>query len=145
MFQNISLRDAVLDKDGLVYLASNAYGLMKFKSSTDIITLNPNGPLYPLTAQARFGKSKLWVSHGSIDWRINYFNNGISEFSDEEWKTYDKNTAPSSVVDLNTISEWQSIAIDPRDEKHVFVGSRVKGLLEYYDGQVINFYRGCNS
>ncbi|HNR18531.1 MAG TPA: two-component regulator propeller domain-containing protein [Bacteroidia bacterium] len=145
LFPNLSLKDAVLDKDGFVWMADGSYGLMKFKSTTDIINLAPNGPFYPLTAQARFGKNKLWVSHGSIDWRINYFNNGISEFSDETWKTYDKNTAPSNVVNLNNISEWQSIAIDPRDEKHVFIGSRVNGLLEYYGGQVINFYRDTNS
>lgn len=145
LFQNTSMKDAVLDKDGVVYIADNNYGLMRFKSSTDIVTINPNGPLYPLISQARFGKSKLWISHGSIDWTVNYLNNGISEFSNEEWKTYDRNTAPSNVVNLDIISEWQSIAIDPRDEKHVFVGSRVNGLLEYYDGQVINFYRDTNS
>lgn len=145
LFPNLLLKDAVLDKDGVMWMADGSYGLMKFKSSTDIVSFSPNGPFYPLTAQARFGKNKLWVSHGSIDWRVNYFNNGISEFSEESWKTYDKNTSPSNVVNLNNISEWQSIAIDPRDDKHVFVGSRVNGLLEYYDGQVINFYRDTNS
>lgn len=145
VFQNLNMRDAILDKDGVIYMADNNYGLLRFKSSNDIVSMNPNGPLYPLTAKARFGKSKLWISHGSIDWAVNYLNNGISEFSDETWETYDKNTAPSNVVNLNNISEWQSIAIDPRDDKHVFVGSRVNGLLEYYDGQVINFYRDTNS
>lgn len=145
LFQNTSMKDAILDKDGVVYIADNNYGLMRFKSSTDIVTINPNGPLYPLISQARFGKSKLWISHGSIDWTVNYLNNGISEFSNEEWKTYDRNTAPSNVVNLDIISEWQSIAIDPQDEKHVFVGSRVNGLLEYYDGQAVNFYRDTNS
>lgn len=145
LFSNTNFKDAILDKDGNVWMADAVYGLMRFKTPTDIINLAPNGPFYPLTAQARFGKNKLWVSHGSIDWRVNYFNNGISEFSEEAWKTYDKNTAPSTVVNLNNISEWQSIAIDPRDDKHVFIGSRVNGLLEYYDGQVINFFRDTNS
>jgi sugar lactone lactonase YvrE len=145
LFPNLNLKDAVIDKDGVVWMADLNYGLLRYNSSTDISNYSPNGPYYPLTAQARFGKNKLWISHGSIDWRVNYANNGISEFSNGKWKTYDKKTAPSTIVNLNNISEWQSIAVDPSEENHIFVGSRVNGLLEYENGNVINFYRDTNS
>lgn len=122
------------------YTGGDAYG--KYK---DVVTaLSPGGPKHNYFGFLRFKNGKLYGCSGGgteidrtgtvqvlVDDEWMFLNDDMSSIASEQgggWKF------------LNTYS----VDVDPRDDKHVFVGAR-PGLFEYYDGNLVKYYNKDNS
>ncbi|MBO4614520.1 MAG: hypothetical protein J5709_05345 [Bacteroidales bacterium] len=65
----------------------------------------------------------------------------IYRYSDYEWKT----SSLPQTAELNGTYDLVNITIDPKDEKHYFISSWTKGLIEYRNDQFYKLYNSENS
>jgi hypothetical protein len=77
----------------------------------------------------------LWVSSGGPN-NAYYQVGRLYYFNDDKWITYDRWDYPSIVSYANTYK----IAIDPRNNKHVYVCSETYGIIEFLNGIAVRTY-----
>jgi hypothetical protein len=142
---NINPKYAVLDDDGKLWIADGKYGLIKNVNDWSSQSTYPNGPYSNKVVFLTSQGNDVWAAPGGKDasW-YNLFNHeGVFSFTDEEWISYNSHDYPemnSDIFDLTTI------AIDPENTKHVYVGSWGGwGILEFKDNQLKEIYNDSNS
>lgn len=146
-----NMYDGMCDNNGIVWVADNKKGLVKISSSTSVEYILPDGPHSKLSAGMQILNGQLWVGHSvtGAKWDNSYSGEGFSTFVENKWTTYDKTNVSSPLVSLDTLYDFMSLAIDPRNSNHVFLGSRGAGLLEIekvgQEAQIKNYYFEANS
>lgn len=96
-------------------------------------SLNPGGPNHNIFGFMRFIKNKLYTCDNEYD------NNApIQVYNGSDWQIY------SSEGFSNRYQGAYCIDVDPNNDNHIFAGAR-KGLFEYMDGKILNFYNSTNS
>jgi type IX secretion system protein PorZ/two component regulator with propeller domain len=140
--------DGICDNNQIVWLADNRKGLVKISSASSVESIIPDGPHSKFSAGMQIVNDQLWVGHSATGakWDNLYSGEGFSTFVNNKWTTYDKTNVTSPLVNLDTLYDFMSVAIDPRNSNHVFLGSRGAGLLEFENGVgVKNYYNEANS
>ncbi|HKR03696.1 MAG TPA: two-component regulator propeller domain-containing protein [Bacteroidia bacterium] len=143
-----SMRDAILDNSNILWVADEIKGLFKAISNSSYEFFIPDGPHSKLAAGMQILNNQLWVGHSTTGakWDNSYSGDGFSTFVDDKWTTYDKTNLTSPIVNLDTVYDFMSLAIDPRNSNHIFLGSRGAGVLEFERGVGIkNYYNEANS
>ncbi|MEP7170789.1 MAG: two-component regulator propeller domain-containing protein, partial [Bacteroidota bacterium] len=146
----VNLRDALIDNTNVLWIADEGKGLFKATSNTSYEFFVPDGPHSKLSASMQILNNQLWVGHSATGAKWDNSNpqspDGFSTFVNNKWATYDKTNLTSQLVNLDTVFDFMSLAIDPRNTNHVFIGSRGAGVLEFEHGKgILNYYNEANS
>lgn len=146
-YSNPVMRDAVTDSDGTIWIADNEQGLVRFLSSGQFNFIFPTGPRSDLVSAMAVQNNQLWITHGTRTqgWFNFYTPGNFSEYRNGTWKTYNNSTLPNSPYNLNDFFDNMSLAIDPTNADHVFIGSKGNGVLEMLNGFPVAAYRDNNS
>lgn len=130
------------DKDG---------GLMKYAMTDDNAYtpqwqkgVKPDGPASNDFCNMRWFYGKLYAA--SSGWRTNATRIGDGDIQvynpqDNTWQAYEKPTMEQIGIKYHAVSD---IAVDPRDHKHVMVGS-MSGIYEFYEGKFVKRWNNENS
>lgn len=132
--------------DGTVWLAEATRGLLKVNGGV-YEKIQPEGPNSSLCSSMLVEGGRLWVIHGprTKGWNNQYRADGFSSFSGSDWKSWDGYAAATPYFSQYNFYDNFTIAVDPVDDKRVFIGSGGAGLLELYDMNPVTLYRDTNS
>ncbi|MDR1676072.1 MAG: hypothetical protein LBR86_06365 [Tannerella sp.] len=141
---------SALTDDGACWLASDVNGLtgIRRKAANDYETvvsgLNLGGPKRNLAGFQKFHNGKLWIAGGGRSKTVRYYNPGtLMTLQNGEWFNFDE-TAVNRKVGF-TCLDYNTVAIDPDDETHFFVGTCGEGVLEFKDNAFVQLYDTENS
>ena len=102
-----------------------------------------NGPYSINSFDMEVGDNQLWVASGGYTgtWAKSWSKDGVYYYSDHEWTNINKNNNEA----FDTISDFVAVAVDPKNNSKVYVGSYHKGLLEFDNYQLKMIYDETNS
>lgn len=152
------LKDALLEKDGSLWLAGFQNGLSKYnaKMELEIANLIPEGPKSKINYHIVVNsKDQLYaVSGGRWDNRYSVKSKEtkpafIMKYSDYQWTNYStKEIMMPGYISFeytNLFLDPTSIAIDPKDPTHYFVSSWGDGVYEFKNDKSYKQYNQSNS
>jgi hypothetical protein len=141
------IKDATIDNTDNLWIADYFKGLIKVNSALQVENFLPDGPRSKKSAEIKIVNNLLWVAHSlqGRKWASSYATEGFSTYADGHWTTFDKGTMGSSIASLDTLFDFMSLDVDPRNSNHVYFGSRGRGLLEIENGTIKNYYNKTNS
>lgn len=119
-------------------------GMMWTKFSGEQLNIKPGGPSMINVRKLNAYNDNLWVAPGGATgfWGNFYNTFNIPAFVDDEWAMVPNDREAQSE---NLVIDFMSAAIDPKDQKHVYLGSWQDGLVEVYDKRVVNIFNSTNS
>lgn len=135
--------DMILDPDGTAWIADASSALIKVSPQGAITKIEPNGPSQASTfAIATTGKD-VWAVAGGFNnsYGNNYLMANAFSFINGNWNAY--NNQNQSL--LGDARDYDAIAIDPKNAKHLYIGSWGWGISEYLDGTLKTQYTATNS
>ena len=106
--------------------------------------IHPDGPQSNYFYFMKVFNNKLYTVPGGWSWVDNFLRPGMIQILDEDknWTIYGKDVKPDFGRNFQDVS---SIAVDPRDPTHFFVGTGGTGIYEFKDGEKINNFTHGNS
>lgn len=140
----IDPRSAIIDTEGIVWIADWNYGAIRYKDGVfDII--NPGGPVENCSFSMNFSNNKLWVAKGGRNksWDNMYEDAVFQSFlySENKWETFNEYSNP----ELDEYYDIVEILPTAGDPNHIYVGTWGGGILEYENGQLVKSYDETNS
>ena len=137
-------QDAIADRDGWFWCGDTYSGLTSYNPVTTAVTpYNLSGPSTALAFSMTTSGNELYIAPGGRDASFSpiYITPQIYHFDNTTWK----NMAGYGDPILGTTHDILSIAIDPKDPKHVFAATFGRGLLELYKDSAIRRFTTSNS
>ena len=140
-------RDAITDESGLLWIADFSQGLMRMTSAGAYEFIYPDGPQSSLVSAMSASGNRLWITHATRTqgWFNSYNPGHFAELYSNDWRSYNAKTVTGTPYNLNDFFDMMSIAVDPSNSRHVFVGSKGNGVLEMLNEAPVNAYRDHNS
>jgi sugar lactone lactonase YvrE len=131
---------ATADANGNYWIADGRAGLVKYDGAFEQIA--PNGPPSKFVREIGVYDETVWVAAGSITniWTYLQNSDGFFQFSGNWWQQHAYYNQPG----LDTIFDFITVAYNEETE-HVFFGSFGGGVVEFYNGKVVNVYEGNSS
>lgn len=130
-------RSAGMTSNGTIWIADYLNSLVKI-SGGNFEAIQINGPMDNKVFSLLHTGSRLWIMPGvQIGWEAPHFQ----RLGDGEWTYFSKSNHPELDNFFNVIS----VAVDPSDENHFFIGSWGGGLLEYRNDEFVERYTNHNS
>lgn len=128
----------VIDSSGTIWIGSENWGLSE-KLEDGIRPIIPDGPKTVHAFSLYSADGKLWCLPGGYDaaWAYKFLNTGLYRFWKGNWEV----AKPEGSAHIR---DYVVAAEDPRT-KHIYFGSFHDGLLEYYQGEVVNVYTDNSS
>ncbi len=135
---------------GHLWIADRGQGLVRILPGGDISEILPNGPRTSTSWRMASEKGTAYVATGAVTgtWDNTFLKDGVHVYRNGVWKTLELSTYPI----MNGANEFGgalndpiSVAIDPEDPDHAFVGSWDDGLLEIRGGEPIMIHNSANS
>ena len=122
---------AVFDKinNETIWLADERKGLVEVISANQYETHTILGPISNRVHEITTLGNDVWIASGSVDgrhWNNTYNKDGVFKFSENEWKTYNRN----SLVGIDSLFDFLSVAIDPKDHDKVYFAAHGDGIVE---------------
>ncbi|MBK6643079.1 MAG: hypothetical protein IPG39_18535 [Bacteroidetes bacterium] len=147
VYADAAPRDAVYDTDGILWIADNGSGMLRMTASLSYDFIMPDGPASDLVSAMQVVDKKLWMTHATrtAGWFNTYAPGNFSEYDNGDWKSYNNKTMPGSAINIGNFFDMMSVAIDPGNKNHVYVGSKGQGIIEMLNGVAIASYRDTNS
>lgn len=123
------------------WMADASAGLIRYFDTWNGEVIFPNGPSTSSCYKIDVQDKKLWMGSGTPG----AFNsqNVYNFYKDYEWQPTNKVLTDSETG--KNINDVVSVAIDPLNSDHVYMGSWNRGLLEFNNGNLSNVYRAQNS
>ena len=141
----ISPLQATLDKDGLLWIADNKVGLVRYTQDNKYEKIYPNGPGSNACWDMDIQNNNLWVVPGGYS-RGTYspsFNvDGLFTFQNSTWTTYNNTNTPQLT---NGFHDFVHVAINPTNTSQVFFGSYGSGIVEFDNNVYHSQYNATNS
>lgn len=134
-------------KDGQGYwMADRANGLIEYNGNA-YTKYFPIGPNSEAVAAMQVVDGRLWVIHGPKNrgWNNSYKYEGFSYYEEGKWVSYDLNYTHTPLFSQYNFFDNMSVAVDPSDKDHLFVGSGGAGMIEFKDGTAMGHYNTLNS
>ena len=136
--------DAIVDNSQTVWIADSYSGLVSYTPSNGWFTrLNLSGPLTATVFNMKANGNNLYVVPGGRDntYVPFFFPGQIYHFDNTNWyNSYGYNTP-----NLEQYHDLVTVSIDPFDPARVFAGSWGRGLVEFYNGNLVAHYGEGNS
>ncbi len=128
--------DVVCDNENVLWIGDNYSGLVSYDTKNSYVkSYNLNGPLTAGVFSMKTMGNKLYIVPGGRDnsYVPIYFAAQIYQFNSDSWE----NLNQGNVSGLSGIHDLVTLAPDPSDSKRFYAGSWGKGLLEFYDNQLV--------
>lgn len=114
-----------------VYVGTNNQGLVKnsLQDTNYHEIILPNGPIQNYVFRVKKAPNKLWITYGGFspnNFEPNYSLKPLSFYDKNGWDYF-------PITDLHDARSLTDIAINPKDENELFVGSWHTGLLHIKD------------
>lgn len=141
---------AIRTEAGHTWVADRTQGLVKAMGGTEASMILPNGPRTATTWRLSCEQGRVFVATGAVTgtWDNRFLKDGVHVYKDGQWSTIDRHRYPL-LYGANefggALNDPISVAIDPDDPDHAFVGSWDDGLLEIKDGEPIRILNTSNS
>ncbi|MEO6883980.1 MAG: two-component regulator propeller domain-containing protein [Bacteroidia bacterium] len=136
--------DAIVDQNNTIWIADQNTGLVKYVNPSTSVPYAPNGPKTSNVFAMAISNNTLWAVPGGVDghWDNEYNKDGIFLFNNDSWSTINPcNCGPNT----DTLFDEMAVAVDPNNPTHAYIGSWGKGLLEFYNGSVVNVFTDQNT
>ncbi|MDP4225195.1 MAG: hypothetical protein Q8910_02300 [Bacteroidota bacterium] len=130
-------RDAIYDKDNILWVADYDKGLVKCDNSGQWESVSPNGPKSANAMSISCFNHTIFVAGGgrNSDWN-NIWNKGeIFTFKDENWKS----------KYINSLSDIIRIIVNPQNSKEWYAASWGYGLLQFNEDSLVTIFNQTNS
>ncbi|MBK9291895.1 MAG: hypothetical protein IPM52_09750 [Bacteroidetes bacterium] len=141
---SIEPKAAVADNQGNIWVGDRRNGLLRtYNNGFSAEKLLPNGPgttsVYELKARGQ----QVWVASGGRrnDWGKMYMLDGVFAFDGSRWRTYNF----SNTSGFDSISDFVSVAIDPRNPAKAYIGTWQEGVIEFTSFEKTEIYSTHNS
>ena len=107
-------------------------------------SIAPSGPPLDLVHDLETWNDVLWVAAGGVDetWTGRFVTQPLFGLQNGDWRSA---ALDSSWNNLAQIKDVLSVAIDPLDDEHAFLGSWEEGVVEVKKGEWIQTYNENNS
>ena len=131
-------------RNGWYWMAGASLGLRRlYSDGTGSRDYSMNSPVDNDSYRLQYIGNTLYVVAGGR-WAAPFRRPGtIKYFENGEWNAItSKSISDAMGIDAQDV---MSVAVDPRDEKHMFAACYGRGLLEFYDKKVIERYTKDNS
>ena len=132
-------KDAIMDKNGIIWIADSKYSLVKSINSYTFQSFYPNGPAFPTATDISIANNIVWVAGGTIT--DPWARRGAYIYNDNFWTNINETTLP----ELNTVLNIQCVTINPQNTTQVFAGSWGYGVVEFENNEVKNIFTDANS
>ena len=133
------------------WLASGEAGLTGFtklpnSSEYDVTAseIKVNSPKRNLNAYMTFTANKLLVTGGGKGANRQGIEGTLMVYENGQWYNFDEN-AIAEKTGLPECLDFMSVAVDPADPMHYYVGSWGEGLYEFRNNEFVNLYTYNNS
>jgi hypothetical protein len=137
-------RDAIQDRDGLLWIGDNRQGLIKEKPGEGFESIILSGPASAESFRIAHTEGKLWVASGAIlnGWQPTWNDRGIFLFEGGKWSQYYRWQYPI-IFDVRDIHH---ITPDIRNSNRAYASAWVGGLIEVdRDEGILTLYDETNS
>ena len=135
---------AIADNDGLMWVGDTYVGLTSFNPSNQNINhVKLSGPSTALAFSMTCSGNDLYIAPGGHDGSYIpiYIRPQVYHFNNTDWKNLEAYNNPL----MSTMHDIVTVAIDPKNNKHVFAGSYGQGLLEISNDSAIRRFTYGNS
>ncbi|MDR9398581.1 MAG: two-component regulator propeller domain-containing protein [Salibacter sp.] len=142
--QRAQPRAIVKDGENNHWIADNQQGVIKVKNLEGFDRFLLDGPPTNNANEFAFGNEQTYIASGATNRGLGneYLREGVYFLSNSgDWSQY-------SYLDddrLNNVFDYISLAVDPTDESHFFVGTIGSGILEFESEELIEIYDNDNS
>jgi len=144
-YSNFDAYQSIVDNNNsdVIWIADHNNGIVKSYQIFNNDNFYPNGPNTSESYAMSISGGDLWVARGSRNgiWDGNSREAEAYKFSNESWSSTTKMNIPA----LDTIRDIVSVAIDPANKEHVYLGSLGAGLIEINNGSLVNIWNEQNS
>ncbi|MCK5782170.1 MAG: hypothetical protein KAH10_06240, partial [Flavobacteriales bacterium] len=125
--------------NGHTWIATSSYGLVDKRDRVLYSTI-PDGPSSNSSFRLKSGAKKLYLLYGGYlsDYKPLGNKSSYDTFEDGDWSFIDY----SDILDSKDLV---NVAIDPQDDKHIFVSSWNDGLIEMYENELVEQWNENNS
>ena len=136
------------------WLASGEAGLTGFTKMPDsseftvtVSEIKVNSPKRNLNAYMTFTANKLLVTGGGKGSDRLRTPGTLMVFEDGKWFNFDEKAIAekTGLTEFDTCLDFMSVAVDPADPMHYYVGSWGEGLYEFKNNEFVNLYSYKNS
>lgn len=143
--QSVSIhpRDAIIDKNGKVWIADIEQGLWSIGSDLVGSSYTFDGPSSSSLAAMDVVGRQLWAVAGGTTSRFaNLWRNAeCYTYAANSWSNFNWTNTPG----LSNVRDISCVVADPNDGSHAFMGSWGNGLLEFDKGALKTRYTPLNS
>ncbi len=141
---------AIRALSGAFWVADRERGLISAVGGDVGSAIQPNGPKTANTWRMASRGGALYVATGALagNWSSTFLKDGVHHFSDGRWATSDLSTDPIllGVNDFGgAVNDMVSVAVDPNDPMHAYVGSWDDGVVEFRNRQPVQIHNHTNS
>ncbi len=136
--------DAFKSTDGNYWIADRNKGLVKsWADGFERQFIKPSGAPSADIFEMSVLDGKLYVVPGGLTatWGNTWRSARVFSFIEEEWKTYDAFNSNG----LDTLRDFVSVAVNPRNSDHFYAGSWNRGMAEFKDQAFVQIYNSDNS
>lgn len=140
---NITPKDALIDKNGKVWVSDYSLGLWSIASDNACNSYTFDGPVSIDVAAMDISGKQLWVVPGN---RTASFGNlyRIAQcytLANSNWHSYNYTNVPA----MTNLRDVLCVAADPHDGNHAYMGTWGYGVLEFDKGALKQIYTPENS
>ncbi len=140
---SIRPNDALLDKEGKLWVADNDNGLWGISTNLNGSAYTFNGPASPMVAAMDISGRQVWAVPGG---RTPSFTSifRVPQFytlADNTWNSYNSTNTPG----ISNVRDILCVAANPNDANHAFMGSWGQGVIEFDNGELKEIYTPNNS
>ncbi len=142
-FDVVKAQDALYDENLEIWMADWEYGLIHTRDFENFEKIRPNGPWDRAAFDLALAGGQLWLAGGGYDgsWNNTWNNAGISANIDGTWKSFN----PMTTEALKPIRDVIRLVADPFNDKHVYAASWGNGVLEFFNGEFVEWYNDSNT
>ncbi len=150
-FHEIQPRQAIVDNGSpsTTWIADNVNGVTKNYNIWRMAYFLPNGPNASIVYDMKFADEDLWVTPGDrgATWIGTYNYAEAYKFSKENWASVTGTVRGGTFIipALDSMRDVVSIAIDPADKEHIYLGTLGNGVVEIKNGALVNIWNKSNS
>ncbi|MBB3186604.1 T9SS type A sorting domain-containing protein [Microbacter margulisiae] len=127
------------------WLASGSSGLLQLnKNGQEMNAFAPSGPLDNSAWAMAVSGDKLFVVPGGA-WAVQYLHPAsVSMLENNQWTNID-GFSISQATSMPSTTDFVSVAADPSDNSHFFIGAYGRGLYEFKNNTFYKWYNCTNS
>ena len=135
--------DAIIDKDGKVWIADFEKGLWSIGADLTGSEYTFDGPASPVVTAMDISGKQLWAVPGGRDGSFGSLFRAAQCYtlSNGTWSSYNS----ANIPELANFRDILSVAVDPHKSNHAFMATWGYGVLEFDDGVLKENYTPENS